>query len=224
MVAFLLFCVLIVIVALAIVFARMSVLSTRLADLEKRLRTALGLVGELEKTIRESGRTNAVTPKESGRSLRKRLPPRRPRVGGGSKVPALSRDQIQATVTPPVSAATATPPPVKSRTKEEWEALIGGKLLNRIGALALILGVGFFLQYAFANDWITEPVRVVIGVLLGWRCLRERPGVPPAASRSLHRGLSEPGLPFSICRRTRRSIIITFLRSHWHSFSCLRSR
>ena len=167
MVAFLLFCVLIVIVALAIVFARMSVLSTRLADLEKRLRTALGLVGELEKTIRESGRTNAVTPKESGRSLRKRLPPRRPRVGGGSKVPALSRDQIQATVTPPVSAATATPPPVKSRTKEEWEALIGGKLLNRIGALALILGVGFFLQYAFANDWITEPVRVVIGVLLG---------------------------------------------------------
>ena len=167
MVAFLLFCVLIVIVALAIVFARMSVLSTRLADLEKRLRTALGLVGELEKTIRESGRTNAVMSKESGRSLRKRLPPRRPRVGGGSKVPALSRDQIQATVTPPVSAATATPPPVKSRTKEEWEALIGGKLLNRIGALALILGVGFFLQYAFANDWITEPVRVVIGVLLG---------------------------------------------------------
>ena len=167
MVAFLLFCVLIVIVALAIVFARMSVLSTRLADLEKRLRTALGLVGDLEKTIRESGRTNAVMSKESGRSLRKRLPPRRPRVGGGSKVPALSRDQIQATVTPPVSAATATPPPVKSRTKEEWEALIGGKLLNRIGALALILGVGFFLQYAFANDWITEPVRVVIGVLLG---------------------------------------------------------
>lgn len=167
MVAFLLFCVLIVIVALAIVFARMSVLSTRLADLEKRLRTALGLVGELEKTIRESVRTNAVTSKESGRSLRKRLPPLRPRVDGGSQVPALSQDQIQATVTPPVSAATATTPPVKSRTKEEWEALIGGKLLNRIGALALILGVGFFLQYAFANDWITEPVRVAIGVLLG---------------------------------------------------------
>jgi uncharacterized membrane protein len=167
MVAFLLLCVLIVIVALAIVFARMSVLSTRLADLEKRVRTALGLVGELEKTIREAGRTNAVTPKESGRSLRKRLPPLRARVDGGSQVPAPSPPKIQAPVTPPVSAATMTPPPVKSRTKEEWEALIGGKLLNRIGALALILGVGFFLQYAFANDWITEPVRVVIGVLLG---------------------------------------------------------
>ena len=167
MVAFLLICVLIVIVALTIVFARMSVLSTRIADLEKRLRTALGLVGELEKTIREAGKTNAVTPKESGRSLRRRPPPVRPRVGGGSRLPAPSQAQIHPPVAPPVSAGTATPPPVKSRTKEEWETLIGGKLLNRIGALALILGVGFFLQYAFANDWITEPVRVVIGVLLG---------------------------------------------------------
>jgi uncharacterized membrane protein len=167
MVAFLLFAVLIVIVALAIVFARMSVLSTRIADMEKRLLTALGLVGELEKTIRESGRKAAVTRKEPGRGLRKRMPPLRQRVDGGSHVPAPSQAQVQGPLTPPVSAAKATPPPVNSRTKEEWEAMIGGKLLNRIGALALILGVGFFLQYAFANDWITEPVRVVIGILLG---------------------------------------------------------
>lgn len=57
--------------------------------------------------------------------------------------------------------------PRPSRTREEWEALIGGKLLNRIGALALIIGVGFFLKYAFDNDWITESLRVIIGILLG---------------------------------------------------------
>lgn len=61
----------------------------------------------------------------------------------------------------------ALPKPAPSRTREEWEALIGGKLLNRIGALALIIGMGFFLKYAFDNNWITETMRVVIGVVIG---------------------------------------------------------
>jgi uncharacterized membrane protein len=73
-------------------------------------------------------------------------------------------------VEPPVSAIPFTVPsaPVKSsRSREEWEALIGGKLLNRIGALALIIGVGFFLKYAFDNNWITETMRVTIGFVIG---------------------------------------------------------
>ncbi len=61
----------------------------------------------------------------------------------------------------------SAPRPAPSRTREEWEALIGGKLLNRIGALALIIGVGFFLKYAFDNNWISESVRVSIGALFG---------------------------------------------------------
>jgi uncharacterized membrane protein len=59
------------------------------------------------------------------------------------------------------------PPVPPSRTREEWEALIGGKLLNRIGAFALILGVGFFLKYAFDNNLISETLRVVIGFITG---------------------------------------------------------
>lgn len=58
-------------------------------------------------------------------------------------------------------------PEPPSRTKQEWEALVGGKLLNRIGALALIIGVGFFLKYAFDNNWISESVRVLMGGVLG---------------------------------------------------------
>jgi uncharacterized membrane protein len=54
-----------------------------------------------------------------------------------------------------------------SRTHEEWEALIGGQLLNRIGALALIIGIGFFLRYAIDNNWINETMRVAIGVVTG---------------------------------------------------------
>jgi uncharacterized membrane protein len=165
MVAFLLVCVLFVMVALAVSFARLSVLSTRLGDLERRLRTALGLIGELEKSLPGAAKEKEVTPKKSVRSLRKRSSHVQKRMGGEKSVPAIPPPQ--AAVTPPASAPTLPPPPAKSRTRGEWEALIGGKLLNRIGALALILGVGFFLQYAFANDWITEPVRVLIGVLLG---------------------------------------------------------
>ena len=54
-----------------------------------------------------------------------------------------------------------------AQTREEWEALIGGKLLNRIGAVALIIGVGFFLKYSFDNNWITEWMRVIIGFVIG---------------------------------------------------------
>lgn len=74
---------------------------------------------------------------------------------------------------PPMPTERTTPPapPKPSRTKEELEALIGGKLMNRIGALALVIGVGFFLKYAFDNNWITESMRVVIGIVAGLLCL-----------------------------------------------------
>ncbi|MFQ5633306.1 MAG: DUF2339 domain-containing protein, partial [bacterium] len=62
---------------------------------------------------------------------------------------------------------TTTRPERQSRSRAEWEALVGGKLLNRIGALALIFGVGFFLKYAFDNNWINETMRVLIGFLTG---------------------------------------------------------
>ena len=53
-------------------------------------------------------------------------------------------------------------------SNKEFESLIGGKLLNRIGALALIIGIGFFLKYAFDKNWISEWVRVSIGFISGF--------------------------------------------------------
>lgn len=57
--------------------------------------------------------------------------------------------------------------PKKPRTSSELEALIGGKLLNRIGAIAMIIAVGFFLKYAFDNNWINEWTRVSMGAAFG---------------------------------------------------------
>ncbi len=55
----------------------------------------------------------------------------------------------------------------RSQAREEWESFVGGKLLNRIGAVALIIGVGFFLKYAFDNNWINETTRVLLGGIAG---------------------------------------------------------
>ncbi|MBP1656155.1 MAG: putative rane protein [Bacteroidetes bacterium] len=82
---------------------------------------------------------------------------------------------------PPVTPKVPVAPEKPSRTRGEWEALIGGKLLNRIGALALIIAVGLFLKYAFDNNWFTEWMRVSIGVLVGVVCLL-------AAARAARKG------------------------------------
>ncbi len=56
----------------------------------------------------------------------------------------------------------------KNSAKEEGlETEIGLKWLGRIGILALVFGVAFFLKYAFDNDWIGEAGRVAIGILTG---------------------------------------------------------
>lgn len=87
--------------------------------------------------------------------------------------------QAEKTITPSVNIAqeqassntenkSATEQTISSpKTNTEWEALIGGRLFNRIGAAAIVIGMGFFLKYAFDNDLISEPVRVLLGVIAG---------------------------------------------------------
>lgn len=65
----------------------------------------------------------------------------------------------------------AAPPLHSSQTKTssslDLETLIGGRWLNRIGIIAIISAVTFFLKYAFDNNWIGPSGRVAIGILLG---------------------------------------------------------
>ena len=57
-------------------------------------------------------------------------------------------------------------PPDKKPPKE-WEALIGGRWLAKVGTVALVLGVLYFLKYAFDNQWIGNTGRVLIGGFSG---------------------------------------------------------
>lgn len=58
--------------------------------------------------------------------------------------------------------------PHASKTLKDfnWEPIIGGNWLARIGALAVIIGVAFFLSLAFENNWINETSRVILGVVV----------------------------------------------------------
>jgi uncharacterized membrane protein len=51
--------------------------------------------------------------------------------------------------------------------KQDLELKIGGTWLNRIGVVAVIFGLSYFLKYSFDNEWIGPTGRVISGLLLG---------------------------------------------------------
>jgi uncharacterized membrane protein len=53
------------------------------------------------------------------------------------------------------------------RSTQDLEGTIGKLWLNRIGIVAILLGVSYFLKYAFDNGWIGEGGRVAIGLIAG---------------------------------------------------------
>lgn len=53
------------------------------------------------------------------------------------------------------------------RRSTKFENFIGGNLFSKIGILALVIGIGFFVKYAIDNDWINEVGRTVLGLLIG---------------------------------------------------------
>ena len=72
------------------------------------------------------------------------------------------------------SVAVGAPPaqaregaPLNTKPRPTVESIIGAHWLNRVGIAALLIGVAFFLKYAFDNEWIGPAARVGIGVIAG---------------------------------------------------------
>ncbi|MBU3741538.1 MAG: DUF2339 domain-containing protein [Candidatus Kapabacteria bacterium] len=82
-----------------------------------------------------------------------------------------------------MQGARPQPSPGRTRSRAEVELLVGGTWLSRIGAVALVIGTLFFLKYAFDNGWISEWMRVAIGLGVGSALLA-------GAERWHRRGLS----------------------------------
>jgi uncharacterized membrane protein len=81
-----------------------------------------------------------------------------------------------AVIAPPSPAplVTAVQPPAPPRAPARprasdsgLESRIGSQWLNRIGIVAVLIGVSYFLKYAFDNDWIGPAGRVAVGLLAG---------------------------------------------------------
>lgn len=53
------------------------------------------------------------------------------------------------------------------RSSEDLEGTIGKLWLNRIGIVAILIGVAYFLKYAFDSGWVGPGGRVAIGLLAG---------------------------------------------------------
>jgi uncharacterized membrane protein len=63
------------------------------------------------------------------------------------------------------------PPPLKTaphpKPDADIESRIGSHILNRFGIAALLIGISYFLKFAFDNNWIGPAGRVTIGLLAG---------------------------------------------------------
>jgi uncharacterized membrane protein len=96
-------------------------------------------------------------------------------------------------VSPVVTGNIPTPPPPPSRgvgpstagpkPSLSLESRIGAQFLNRVGILAVLIGMAWFLKLAFDRDWIGPGIRVVIGLacaagLLVWSERFRRQGFP----------------------------------------------
>ncbi len=69
-----------------------------------------------------------------------------------------------------VAEPTAAPPTRLTRSTDApraLEARIGGRWLLYLGVAILVIGAASLVRFAFANAWVTEPVRVLIGVFIG---------------------------------------------------------
>lgn len=77
---------------------------------------------------------------------------------------------------PAAEASTNVPPPPlvtvsaakqSARPKASLESRIGGQWLNRVGIVAVLVGLSYFLKLAFENNWIGPATQVLIGIAAG---------------------------------------------------------
>lgn len=87
--------------------------------------------------------------------------------------PAAIAPSVEAAPSPAEEMAPAahiprTPPrEVVPRQPREWELILGGNWLARIGVLALFIGIAFFIKFAIDNEWLGPTSRVILGIVAG---------------------------------------------------------
>ena len=68
---------------------------------------------------------------------------------------------------PPPTPVHARAAVAVSQPEFDLESRIGSHWLNRIGIAAVLIGISYFLKFAFENNWIGPAGRVAIGLIAG---------------------------------------------------------
>jgi uncharacterized membrane protein len=128
----------------------------RLNELEARL-------GALERT------TNFLTdrvPREVPPPI-PAAPPVPPSLPPPPPLPPEQPAVIEAPPPPPLPPMPAEPPAPETPAppKEDWEAVVGGSWLNKIGALVLVFGLGLLLNYSLTQ--LGPAGKIAVGAALG---------------------------------------------------------
>jgi uncharacterized membrane protein len=72
------------------------------------------------------------------------------------------RKQLQRPAVPPPFV-----PPAATSDAANLESRIGSHWLNRVGIAAVLIGVSYFLKFAFDNNWIGPAGRIAVGLIAG---------------------------------------------------------
>ncbi len=134
-------------------------LSSNLAEQITALQSRVGL---LEDALRSYG---IVTSESTAESLLKQVPGARATISHPPQSSAVQQPSA------PPSSATEPPRPVLTTqphaADRSLESRIGSQWFNRIGILAVLIGMAWFLKLAIDNHWIGPLGRVLIGLLAG---------------------------------------------------------
>ena len=122
-------------------------MSNNFEDLQKQVAELTARVWRLEQALAQKSEPTGVTATP---------------VVSASSTPSAEPQPIH----PPV-VATIESPRAEQHTDGSLESRIGSQVFNRVGILAVLIGMAWFLKFAIDNHWIGPLGRVLIGLIAG---------------------------------------------------------
>lgn len=141
-------------------------------NLDEQLRELRSRVIRLEEALKSRGivlqaepqRSAIPSPAPAQPAPPVSQPPISERPAGAVPPPAAPSPYLPHPAEPALFSHIPSEPPRDSRS---LESRVGSQWFNRIGILAVLIGMAWFLKYAIDNQWIGPLGRVVIGLVAG---------------------------------------------------------
>lgn len=134
---------------------------------QDELRALRELVAQLTERVYRLEQTLPLAASTAGaeRSVPAPVPPAA-QFRTASAAPAMPQAPLNSSRAPVFSAPRPIAPPDAGHD-DSLERRIGSQWLNRVGVVAVLVGVSYFLKLAFDNGWVGPGVRVLIGLVGG---------------------------------------------------------